>query len=276
MKNDNEITRLRVLIVEDNLHMQLLLRHLLQPHFDLELAASRVLFTKFMNAGQTCVAPDYVFIPESKQDEFVEAARRIVAKRYPKLDNGQFTTVVDESSYSRLIATMDDATGSGAKLVNLSPGFEPDPASRLLPPHLVLNAGDDSRIMQEEIFGPLLPVRTYRDVDEVLDYVNRRDRPLGLYLFTNDRALKRKVIENTISGGVSINDCSFHVAQHDMPFGGIGASGMGHYHGHEGFVEFSKMRPIFSQFRFSALPLLYPPYGKVFRTIYGLMIKLKL
>ena len=130
--------------------------------------------------------------------------------------------------------------------------------------------------MQEEIFGPLFPIRTYTDIDEVLNYINTRDRPLGLYLFSNDKSLTDKVVKNTISGGVSINDCSFHVAQHDIPFGGVGASGMGHYHGHEGFIEFSKMRPIFSQFRFSALPLMYPPYGKVFRTLYSLMIKLKL
>ena len=244
--------------------------------FDLELAASRALFTKFMNAGQTCVAPDYLFVPAAKKDAFVEAARRIVAKRYPDPANGQFTTVIDDASYARLADTMADAEKKGATLVNLTPGQQPDPASRLLPPHLVLDAGDDTVIMQEEIFGPLLPVRTYTDIGEVLDYINHRDRPLGLYLFSNDKSLQERVIKGTISGGVSINDCSFHVAQHDMPFGGVGASGMGHYHGHEGFVEFSKMRPIFSQFRFTALPLLYPPYGKVFNTLYKLMVKLKI
>lgn len=244
--------------------------------FDVELAASRVLFTKFMNAGQTCVAPDYLFIPAAKKEAFVAAAKKILAKRYPQLDNGQFTTVIDDSSYARLVATMEDAQKKGATLVNLAPGFEPNAATRLLPPHLVLDATDDAVIMQEEIFGPLFPVRTYTDIDEVLNYINQRDRPLGLYLFSNDKALTDRIVKNTISGGVSINDCSFHVAQHDIPFGGVGASGMGHYHGHEGFMEFSKMRPIFSQFRFSALPLLYPPYGKVFRTLYSLMIKLKL
>ncbi len=244
--------------------------------FDVELAASRMLFTKFMNAGQTCVAPDYVYIPAAKKDAFVAAARKIVAKRYPHLDNGQFTTVIDDSSYARLVATMEDAQAKGATLVNLAPGYEPNATTRLLPPHLVLDATDDSAIMREEIFGPLFPVRTYNDIDEVLSYINHRDRPLGLYLFSNDKKLKDRIVKNTISGGVSINDCSFHVAQHDIPFGGVGASGMGHYHGHEGFVEFSKMRPIFSQFRFSALPLMYPPYGKVFRVLYSLMIKLKL
>ena len=244
--------------------------------FDLETAASRMLFAKFMNAGQTCVAPDYLYLPEHKLEAFVEAAQRILAKRYPDLRNGQFTTVIDDSSYQRLTATMEDAVSKGARLVNLIPGHDPDPASRLLPPHLVLDVTDDMVIMQEEIFGPLLPVRTYRNLDDVLAYIKRHDRPLGLYLFTNDKDLQDKVIKNTISGGVSINDCSFHVAQHDMPFGGVGASGMGHYHGHEGFVEFSKMRPVFSQFRFTALPLLYPPYGKVFNFLYKMMIKLKM
>ena len=199
-----------------------------------------------------------------------------MAKRYPDLAGGQFTTVIDDSSFARLVDTIGDAANKGAMLVNLAPGNEPDAGSRLMPPHLVLDPPDDAVIMRDVIFGPLLPVRTYSDIDEVLDYVNRRDRPLGLYLFTNDKALQDRVVKNTISGGVSINDCSFHVAQHDIPFGGVGASGMGHYHGHEGFVEFSKMRPIFSQFRFSALPLLHPPYGRIFNTLYRLMIKLKL
>jgi len=244
--------------------------------FDIELAASRMLFAKFMNAGQTCVAPDYVFVPESKLGAFVEAAKRIVAARYPDIGNGQFTSIIDDSSYARLTATMEDAARKGAELVNLCPGRVPDPSRRLIPPHLVLNATEEMQVLQDEIFGPLLPVCSYRNVDDVLAYVNRHDRPLGLYLFTNDKALQDRIVKNTISGGVSINDCSFHVAQHDMPFGGIGASGMGHYHGHEGFLEFSKMRPIFSQFRFTALPLLYPPYGKTFDTLYKLMIRLKL
>ena len=243
---------------------------------DIELAASRILFAKFMNAGQTCVAPDYLYLPESKKDQFVAAAKRIMQKRYPDLANGQFTTVIDDNAYSRLTSAMSDAESKGAKLVNLSGDSQPNPDSRLLPPHLVLDANDSTTVMQDEIFGPLLPVRTYQNIDEVLDYINRHDRPLGLYLFSTSKQLQEKVIKNTLSGGVSINDCAFHVAQHDMPFGGIGASGMGHYHGVEGFLEFSKMRPIFSQFRFSSLPLLFPPYGKRFNAIYKLMIKLKI
>ncbi|MDJ0655755.1 MAG: coniferyl aldehyde dehydrogenase [Xanthomonadales bacterium] len=244
--------------------------------FDIELAAKRILFPKFLNAGQTCVAPDYVFIPEARIPAFVEVARAVVAKRYPDIRNGQYTSIIDEASYKRLTATLQDAADKGAELVSLAPGQQPDPEARLIPPHLVLNAGDDATIMQEEIFGPFLPVRGYRDIDEVLDYINRHDRPLGLYLYSNDRILQERVIRKTLSGGVTINDCSFHVAQHDLPFGGIGASGMGHYHGHEGFVEFSKMRPVFTQFRYSPLWLLHPPYGKTFDLMYRLMLKLKL
>ena len=244
--------------------------------FDVNLAASRILFTKYMNAGQTCVAPDYLFVPAGQVDAFVEAARAVVAKRYPDIANGQYTSIIDENSYARLVETLADAEAKGAKLINLATGRMPDKATRLIPPHLVLDPGDDTIIMRDEIFGPILPVRSYKSLDEVIDYINGHDRPLGLYLFSNDKDVQQRVIKNTLSGGVSINDCSFHVAQHDMPFGGIGASGMGHYHGHEGFVEFSKMRPIFSQFRYTALPLLYPPYGKVFDRIYALMIKLRL
>jgi coniferyl-aldehyde dehydrogenase len=244
--------------------------------YDLDTAASRMLFAKYMNAGQTCVAPDYLFLPGDRLEAFVEAAKSIVGKRYPDIRNGQYTSIIDDSSYERLIATMEDAAAKGAQVINLTPQHEPDPQSRLLPPHLVLGVTDDMVIMQEEIFGPLLPVRTYSDIDEVLDYVNRHDRPLGLYLFTNNGQLQDRVIKNTLSGGVTINDCSFHAAQHDIPFGGVGASGMGHYHGYEGFLEFSKLRPIFKQARFAALKMLYPPYGKRFNSIYELMVKMKL
>ncbi|TGD73519.1 coniferyl aldehyde dehydrogenase [Mangrovimicrobium sediminis] len=243
--------------------------------FDLQTAASRILFTKYMNAGQTCVAPDYVCLPEHRLEDFVTAAKKIVAGRYPDPGNGQFTAIIDDSSYTRLTATLDDAAARGAQVINLTPQYAPDPERRLLPPHLVLGVTDEMKIMEEEIFGPLLPVRTYRDIDEVLAYINGRDRPLGLYLFTSDKALQDHVIKHTLSGGVSINDCSFHVAQHDMPFGGIGASGMGHYHGYEGFAEFSKLRPIFRQARATALPLLYPPYGRTFNWLYRLMLKLR-
>jgi len=243
--------------------------------FDVEEAASRILYAKFVNAGQTCLAPDYLFIPEGMRDRFVEAAKRIVAARYPDPRDRSFTSVIDEKSYRRLRDNLDDAQKKGATLVSLVPGATFDDALRKIPPHLVVGATDDMRILQEEIFGPLFPVKTYRDLDEVIAYVNARDRPLGFYVFTNDPKREEKLILGTISGGVTINNCMLHVAQHDMPFGGIGASGIGHYHAWEGFVEFSKMRPIFKNPRLSLLHLFYPPYTPRHRRLMDLLIRWK-
>jgi coniferyl-aldehyde dehydrogenase len=230
--------------------------------YDVDTAASNILYGKFINAGQTCLAPDYLFVPEAKRDQFVEAAKRIVAARYPDINDRSFTSVIDEKSYRRLRATLEDAERKGARLVPLVPGATFNDVMRKIPPHLVLDVTDDMTIMQEEIFGPLFPVKTYRDLDEVIGYVMQRDRPLGFYFFTNDKPTTDKLLYGTISGGVTINNCVLHVAQHDLPFGGTGASGMGHYHGHEGFLEFSKLRPVFTNPRFSLLHLLYPPYTR--------------
>jgi coniferyl-aldehyde dehydrogenase len=243
--------------------------------FDIDEAASRILYAKFVNAGQTCLAPDYLFVPEAKRDQFVAAARRIMPERYPDTNDRAYTSVIDEKSYGRLRATLADAEKKGATVVSLVPGMEANDALRKIPPHAVLGVTDDMRIMQEEIFGPLLPIKTYRTLDEVIAYINDRDRPLGLYLFTNDAQTKEKVLYNTISGGVTINNCMMHIAQHDMPFGGIGASGMGHYHGHEGFVEFSKMRPVHTNPRFSLLHMFYPPYTSRHTRTFNLLLKLR-
>jgi coniferyl-aldehyde dehydrogenase len=156
--------------------------------------------------------------------------------------------------------TLDDAEAKGATIVPLVPDSSFNDVMRKFPPHLVLDVTEDMMIMQEEIFGPLYPIKTYDDLDEVLEYVTKRDRPLGFYVFSNDKTKQDKLIYGTISGGVTINNCIMHVAQHDLPFGGSGASGMGHYHGYEGFVEFSKMRPIHVNPWFSLLHMFYPPY----------------
>jgi coniferyl-aldehyde dehydrogenase len=243
--------------------------------YDVEKAASDILYAKFVNAGQTCLAPDYLFVPEDKRDRFVEAARKILPQRYPDPRSPSYTSVIDEKSYRRLRATLEDAARKGAEIVSLVPGASFDDAMRKFPPHLVLNPTDDMTIMQDEIFGPLFPVKTYRSIDEVLEYVNGRDRPLGLYFFTNDRALEERILYGTISGGVTINNCILHVAQHDLPFGGVGASGIGHYHGHEGFVEFSKMRPVFKSPKLSTLPMLYPPYKPFHTRMLDLMLRFK-
>lgn len=243
--------------------------------FDVEEAASRILYAKFLNAGQTCLAPDYLLVSEARRDAFVEAAKRILPKRYPDTNQPSYTSVIDEKSYKRLRATLEDARQKGATIVPLVPGAAFHDELRKFPPHLVLDVTDEMRIMQEEIFGPLFPVKTVRNVDEAVAYVNSKDRPLGLYLFTNDAKLQEKVVYGTISGGVTINNCVLHVAQHDLPFGGVGASGMGHYHAREGFLEFSKLRPVFRNPRFSMLGMLYPPYSRRTRQLLELMIKYK-
>jgi coniferyl-aldehyde dehydrogenase len=241
--------------------------------FDVEEAASRILYAKLVNAGQTCLAPDYLFLPESARERFVAAAQRIVPQRYPDPSQAGYTSIIDEKSYRRLRETLEDAATRGAKLVPLVPGAPFHDGLRKVPPHLVLDATDEMRIMQEEIFGPLLPVRTYRDLDEVVAYVNRRDRPLGLYLFTNDAARREKLLYGTLSGGVTVNHCMLHVAQHDLPFGGTGASGIGHYHGWEGFQEFSKLRPVFQAPRLSLLHWFYPPYGRRHQRVLDLLLR---
>jgi coniferyl-aldehyde dehydrogenase len=243
--------------------------------FDVEEAASRILYAKLVNAGQTCLAPDYLFVPEGKRDTFVAAAKRIVAERYPDTDDRSYTSVIDEKSYRRLRATLEDAERKGATLVSLVPGAAFNDEYRKIPPTLVLDPTDDMTILREEIFGPLLPIKTYRRLDEVIEYVNVRDRPLGFYFFTNDAAVEEKLLYSTISGGVTVNNCMLHVAQHDLPFGGIGASGMGHYHGWEGFLEFSKLRPVFTHPRFSMLHRFYPPYKPQHRRMIDMLLKLK-
>jgi coniferyl-aldehyde dehydrogenase len=228
--------------------------------FDVDEAASRIMYAKCVNAGQTCLAPDYLFIPEGKQSQFVAAASKVVAERYPDTNDPSFTSVIDDKAFRRLKLNLEDAEAKGATIVPLVPDASFNEVNRKFPPHLVLDVTDDMMIMQEEIFGPLFPVKTYRDLDEVIEYVTSRDRPLGFYFFTNQNARKEKLLYSTISGGVTINNCLIHVAQHDMPFGGIGASGMGHYHGYEGFAEFSKLRPVHTNARISMLHWFFPPY----------------
>jgi coniferyl-aldehyde dehydrogenase len=244
--------------------------------FKMVTAAERILHAKFMNAGQTCVAPDYLFVPVGRENDFIDAARRIVPGRYPQLDSKDYTSIIDAPNYQRLRALIEDARSRGAKILNLLPGEAPDDAARRIPPTLVCKISDEMALMQNEIFGPILPIKTYHQLDDVITYINAHERPLALYLFSHDKGRQEKIVRQTMSGGVSINDCAMHVAQHDLPFGGVGNSGMGQYHGFEGFLEFSKLRPVFVQ---AAQPLgaafLYPPYGRIFDRIYNLLIKVR-
>ena len=233
------------------------------PDFPIAKAAERILWAKCMNAGQVCVNVDYLFLPEGRIEEFVEHARRLVAERYPDLNGPDYTSIIDQRAYDRLVATLDDARAKGASIINLAPDQRLDANRRKLAPHIVLDLTEGMTIMQEEIFGPLLPIKTYRDPEEVIEYVNSHDRPLAFYPFTNDPRLIERYIKHVLSGSVGVNEAIVQVGQHDLPFGGVGASGMGHYHGYEGFLTFSKLRPVFQQGWFSSIQFaLLPPYGK--------------
>lgn len=234
-------------------------------------AAERIAFGKTMNAGQTCVAPDYVLVPRDRVQGFIDAYREAVNRFYPKLaDNPDYTAIINERQLQRLKGYLQDAEAKGARLIPLFPGDQ----ARRLAQTLVLDVNDDMKLMQDEIFGPLLPVVPYDRLDDALAYVNQRPRPLALYYFGYDKREQQHVLEQTHSGGVCLNDTLLHVAQDDMPFGGIGPSGMGHYHGHEGFLTFSKAKAVFAKQRFNAARMIYPPYGKAIqKLVYKLFVR---
>lgn len=234
-------------------------------------AAERIAFGKTLNAGQTCVAPDYVLVPKNRVEGFVEAYRDVVRRFFPQLaDNPDYTSIINPRQHARLQGYLDDAQAKGARLLPL---FEQGQQRRMS--HcLLLDVNDEMQVMQDEIFGPLLPIVPYDDLDQALAYVNARPRPLALYYFGYNRAEQRHVLRHTHSGGVCLNDTLLHVAQDDLPFGGVGPSGMGHYHGHEGFLTFSKAKGVFIKQRFNAARLIYPPYGKALqKLIYKLFVR---
>jgi len=242
--------------------------------FPLRTAAERLLYAKYLNAGQICTAVDHVYVPRRQAAEFVRLAQDIVPHRYPRLDSPDYTAIIDDVAYARLLHVLDDAKQRGTQVIQLVPGKPFDAKLRKIAPHLVLDAPADSLLLQREIFGPILPVITYDDLEEdVIDRINAGPRPLALYPFTNDREVQQTILMHTLSGGVSINDALFHVGQDELPFGGVGASGMGHYHGHDGFLTFSKLRPVYTRGRFAITPLLAPPYGKVLRKLLKYLIK---
>ncbi|KAF1012529.1 MAG: Coniferyl aldehyde dehydrogenase [Pseudomonas fluorescens] len=222
-------------------------------------AAERIAFGKSLNAGQTCVAPDYVLVPEDRVEGFVEAYSKVVRGFYPTLaDNPDYTAIINERQLARLNSYIKDATDKGATLLPLHEQGQ----ARRMAHSLLLNVSDDMIVMQDEIFGPLLPIVPYRGLDQAFAYINQRPRPLALYYFGYNKSEQNRVLQETHSGGVCLNDTLLHVAQDDMPFGGIGPSGMGHYHGHEGFLTFSKAKGVLVKQRLNAAKLIYPPYGK--------------
>ncbi|HEK1683948.1 TPA: coniferyl aldehyde dehydrogenase [Pseudomonas putida] len=236
-------------------------------------AAERIAFGKTLNAGQTCVAPDYVLVPRQRLDDFAQAYRRAVQRLFPRItDNSDYSAIINSRQLQRLERLLADARDKGAQVLDLYPD-EPRQGRRL-PPHLLLDVNDDMQVMQDEIFGPLLPLVAYDELDEALAYINQRPRPLALYYFGYDRSQQAQVLQHTHSGGVCLNDTLLHVAQDDLPFGGIGPSGMGHYHGREGFQTFSKAKAVLAKQRINAARLIYPPYGKALqRLVYKLFIR---
>ncbi|PQA83454.1 coniferyl-aldehyde dehydrogenase [Limnohabitans sp. TS-CS-82] len=230
--------------------------------FSLRTAAERLLFVKCFNAGQICTTVDHVYLPNTAVTEFVALAQSIVTQRYPFIDSPDLTAIIDDTAFARITHAMDEAQAQGATLVQLIPGKKWDAQTRKIAPHLVLNLPPDTALHSREIFGPVLPVIGYASLEEPIRAINNGPRPLAFYPFSHNKKVVNELLDRVMSGGVSVNDALFHVAQHDLPFGGVGESGMGHYHGYEGFVTFSKMRPIFKQASFSAVKFLWPPYGK--------------
>ena len=243
------------------------------PGADFERAVERILVGKLLNAGQTCIAPDYVLVPADQRDRLVDTARRVVARLYPDIArNPDYTSIISPRHFDRLVSLVDAAQAAGARVVPLTDA-SPNAAARQLPPVLLTDVPDDVRAMQEEIFGPVLPVVGYRSLDDAIGFVNARPRPLALYVFDKGGDVVERVMRQTVAGGVTVNDTLFHIAQDDLPFGGVGPSGMGNYHGAAGFETFSKLKPVFYQAGLNGAGLLKPPYGKRFESMLKMLLR---
>lgn len=235
------------------------------PDADLAKSARSVAFGKFVNAGQTCIAPDYALVPNGQRDAFVEGLSRNIAASYPKVDgNADYTAVVSDRHYQRLSDAIAEAERGGAKIVRPVAASGNDNTRRLAPT-IVLDPPADSLLMREEIFGPVLPVLGYDRLDDAIAHVNAGERPLALYVFTRSAKLREDVLGRTISGGATVNGTLMHIAQDELPFGGVGPSGQGSYHGHEGFKRFSHARSVFEVGFFNGFEMFRPPYGTLAR-----------
>jgi coniferyl-aldehyde dehydrogenase len=246
------------------------------PDADLDLVAPRLMAGKLLNAGQTCIAPDYALVPADRVDAFASAVERAAATLYPAyIANGDYTAIVNERHRARLAALLDDARTRGGTVVELNPAREvPSAESRKMLPSLVLRADDSMAVMREEIFGPILPVETYSTIDDAIAKINARPHPLAFYYFGRDGVRAGKVLTETIAGGVTVNDTLWHFAHKNLPFGGVGASGIGAYHGEASFLTFTHQKPVFVQPRLAASRLLYPPYGATFEKVLAMLRKL--
>ena len=248
---------------------------IVSDHISMKDAAERICFGKSMNAGQTCVAPDYILVPKAKEQAFIDAYRNAFSKMYPTLkNNNDYTAIVNDRQHQRLTSLLTDAEAKGAKLTVINPANEDLSAGRKIAPVIMQNISAEMDIADEEIFGPILPIITYNTIDDAIAYVNDRPRPLALYYFGYQKSEQDYVLDHTHSGGVSINDTLMHLAQEDMPFGGVGDSGMGHYHGKEGFITFSKAKAVHRKGRISTGGLAHPPYDNfIRRLIYAFFIR---
>lgn len=236
---------------------------IITDNYPLDNAANRILLGKGVNAGQTCIAPDYVLISRHRQQAFIDAWTQAVSQRYPTLaDNPDVTWIINDRHYNRLQAMIEDARAKGAKVIEINPARETIPAGkRVIAPTVITDVTDDMRVMQEEIFGPILPIRAVDNLDEALNFIKDRPRPLALYYFDEDRARAERVMADTISGGACVNDTVVHLANFNMPFGGTGDSGAGAYHGFWGFSEFSHKKSVqFRSRRFSPAQFIRGPY----------------
>jgi len=244
---------------------------------DLEVAVPRLVMGKFLNAGQTCIAPDYVLAPADRVDALIEAIRKNVTALYPAhADSRDYASVVSEGHYARLNALIDDAAAKGARVVRLRPGGAAATSARArkLSPTLLVGVSDEMKAMQEEIFGPVLPIETYSTVDEAIAKVNARPRPLALYAFGGDERMRERILRETVAGGITFDDTLWHFSNESLPFGGAGASGFGAYHGEHGFLAFTHEKAVFTQSRFALTWLLYPPYGKRFEVVLRILKRL--
>ena len=242
---------------------------------DLDRAALKIAHGKLLNAGQTCIAPDYVLLPEGREAAFTQAYERAVARLFPSIEgNPDYAAIISPRQHARLQALLDDARNDGARVQAVNPGAGNAAAasgSRQMPPALVFHPAPDSRLLNEEIFGPILPVLAYRGLDEAIAYVNARPRPLALYWFGTDAAARHKVLSRTVSGGVTVNDTLMHIAHPHLPFGGVGESGWGAYHGEAGFLRLTQQKPVLLQSKWARGDLFYPPYGRRFDQVMGLL-----
>ncbi|MDX8503453.1 coniferyl aldehyde dehydrogenase [Mesorhizobium sp. VK4C] len=240
---------------------------------DLDAAVASVAYGKLLNAGQTCIAPDYLMVPQGQSAAIATKLAAAMARLYPRLrDNPDYTAIVSERHHQRLSDMIAEAREGGADVTEVNPANEKlGVTDRKMAPVLVRNPGETLRLMREEIFGPVLPILEYGTVDDAIEHVNRGERPLALYWFGKDSANRQRVMRETVAGGVTVNDCMMHLVQERQPFGGVGESGMGAYHGEWGFRTFSKEKPIFVQSRLSAGGLLRPPYGRTFERLFRLL-----